>query len=112
MVRIRYVPERGDIVWVTFDPSRGREQKGRRPAYVLTPRKYNEKTGLMIACPLTTHVKGYPAEVVIVGKKVKGAFLADQIQARDWTDRGMKFIERAPRKIHSAILERLLALIA
>lgn len=85
MVR-RYVPEAGDIVWLHFDPQAGHEQAGHRPALVLSPSAYNGKTGLMLCCPLTTQVKGYPFEVEIAGARA-GAALADQVKSLDWVAR-------------------------
>ena len=85
MVR-RYVPEAGDVVWLHFDPQAGREQAGHRPALVLSPSAYNGKTGLMLCCPMTTQVKGYPFEVPIAGAR-SGAALADQVKSLDWVMR-------------------------
>ncbi len=58
-----YIPERGDAVWLDFNPQVGREQSGRRPAIVLSPSTYNRKVGLAIFCPITSKLKGYPFEV-------------------------------------------------
>ena len=78
MVVRSYVPEAGDLVWLTFDPHARHEQRGRRPALILSPRAYNAKARLAIACPITTHAKGYPFEVAIpAGGKVAGVVLAD-----------------------------------
>ena len=85
MVR-RYVPEAGDIVWLHFDPQAGHEQAGHRPALVLSPSTYNGKTGLMLCCPMTTQVKGYPFEVLIAGDRPSAA-LADQVKSLDWVVR-------------------------
>lgn len=85
MVR-RYVPDAGDVVWLYFDPQAGHEQKGHRPALVLSPSSYNHKTGLMLCCPMTTQVKGYPFEVLISGERDSAA-LADQIKSLDWKAR-------------------------
>ena len=82
MVR-RYVPEAGDIVRLEFDPQAGHEQAGHRPALVVSPSAYNGKTGLMLCCPVTTQVKGYPFEVSIAGDRL-GVALADQIKSLDW----------------------------
>lgn len=82
----RYVPDAGDIVWLHFDPQAGHEQAGHRPALVLSPSLYNSKTGLMLCCPMTTQVKGYPFEVVIAGTRA-GAALADQVKSLDWVVR-------------------------
>lgn len=79
----RYVPESGDIVWLQFDPQAGHEQAGHRRAIVISPSSYNAKTGLMICCPMTTQIKGYPFEVQISGTR-PSAVLADQIKSLDW----------------------------
>lgn len=79
----RYVPDAGDIVWLHFDPQAGHEQAGHRPALVLSPAAYNSKTGLMLCCPMTTKIKGYPFEVEIAGSR-EGAALADQVKSLDW----------------------------
>lgn len=85
MVR-RYVPEAGDIVWLHFDPQAGHEQAGHRPALVLSPSMYNGKTNLMLCCPITTQIKGYPFEVLIAGEHPSVA-LADQVKSLDWVVR-------------------------
>lgn len=85
MVR-RYVPEAGDIVWLQFDPQAGHEQAGHRPAVVVSPSVYNGKTGLMLCCPMTTQIKGYPFEVLITGDRPSAA-LSDQIKSLDWVAR-------------------------
>lgn len=87
----RYVPDAGDIVWLEFDPQAGREQAGHRPALVLSPSAYNGKTSLMVCCPMTTHIKGYPFEVRIAGAASSVA-LADQVKSLDWC------VRRATRK--------------
>ena len=81
-----YVPEAGDIVWLNFDPQAGHEEGGHRPALVLSPAAYNGKTSLMLCCPLTTQVKGYPFEVLISGDRLNVA-LADQVKSLDWVVR-------------------------
>jgi mRNA interferase MazF len=80
------VPEAGDIVWLHFDPQAGHEQAGHRPALVLSPAAYNGRTGLMICCPLTTRIKGYPFEVAIAGRP-DAVVLADQVKSLDWRAR-------------------------
>lgn len=82
----RYMPDTGDVVWISFDPQAGHEQAGHRPAVVLSPAAYNGKTSLMICCPLTTQIKNYPFEVMIAGPK-PSAVLADQIKSLDWRKR-------------------------
>jgi mRNA interferase MazF len=82
----RYVPDAGDIVWLQFTPQAGREQAGHRPALVLSPAAYNDKTSLMICCPMTTQIKDYPFEVLIAGKPAS-VVLADQLKSLDWRAR-------------------------
>jgi len=84
-----YVPDAGDIVWISFDPQAGREQAGHRPAVVLSPAAYNAKTSLMVCCPMTTQIKNYPFEVVVAGP-TPSAVLADQIKSLDWRRRRAK----------------------
>jgi mRNA interferase MazF len=79
----RYVPDAGDIVWLNFTPQAGHEQAGHRPALVLSPAAYNDKTSLMICCPMTTQIKNYPFEVVIAGNPAT-VVLADQLKSLDW----------------------------
>ena len=81
-----YVPDAGEIVWVSFDPQAGREQAGHRPAVVLSPAVYNAKTSLMVCCPMTTQVKNYPFEVSIAGPS-PSVVLADQVKSLDWRRR-------------------------
>jgi mRNA interferase MazF len=84
-----YVPDAGDIVWISFDPQTGHEQAGHRPAVVLSPTAYNAKTSLMVCCPMTTQIKNYPFEVVIAGPS-PSAVLADQVKSLDWRKRRAK----------------------
>jgi len=87
----RTIPDAGDIVLLEFDPQAGHEQVGQRPALVLSTAAYNGKTSLMVCCPLTTRIKGYPFEVAIAGKP-DSVVLADQVKSLDWRAR------RATRK--------------
>ena len=84
-----YVPDTGDIVWVSFNPQAGHEQAGHRPAVVLSPAVYNLKTSLMLCCPMTKQIQGYPFEVVIAGA-TPSAVLADQVKSLDWRKRRAK----------------------
>ena len=83
------VPQAGDIVWLNFTPRAGHEQAGHRPALVLSPKAYNQKTSLMVCCPITTQIKGYPFEVLISGDPVS-VVLADQVKSLDWRSRRVK----------------------
>lgn len=87
---VRYVPDVGDIVWLELDPQAGHEQAGRRPALVLSPHLYNVKAGLMVCCPLSTRVKGYPFEVITVVDGVDCAVLSDQVRSLHWRVRKAK----------------------
>ena len=93
-----FVPEAGDIVWLEFSPRAGHEQTGQRPALVLSPAVYNGKTGLMICCPLTTQLKGYPFEVVIDQKR-PSAVLSDQVKSLDWRARKASRKGRVAEKV-------------
>ncbi len=103
-----YVPRRSDLVWLSFDPQAGHEQAGRRPAFVLSPESYNRKTSLLLACPVTSRVKGYPFEVALPpGLPISGVILADQIKSLDWRMRKAEFIARTS----TAVLEEVLSLV-
>lgn len=107
MVKKGYIPDRMDIVWIDFDPTKGHEQNGRRPALVLSPKKYNERTGLMVACAITSHIKGYSYEVALNEKKVDGVVLSDQMRNLDWKSRKVHFIEKASRKVFEEVKENI-----
>ena len=105
-----YVPEAGDIVWLDFQPQAGHEQAGHRPAVVLSPALYNGRTGLMLCCPMTTRIKGYPFEVTVPGPK-PGAVLADQIRSLDWKARKAKLKGKLPPAQLSEVRSKAAALI-
>lgn len=112
MVARAYVPDAGDLVWLTFDPQAGHEQRGRRPALILSPRVYNAKTRLALACPVTSHLKGYPFEVPLPsGGAIQGAVLADHVKNLDWDARDVRFEAKAPPEVLTDVRERLRALI-
>jgi mRNA interferase MazF len=107
-----YVPSRGDLVWLNFDPQAGHEQAGRRPAFVLSPDAYNRKTGLFLACPVTSKVKGYPFEVSLPnGLAVGGVILADQIKSLDWKVRKAEFASRTSDDVIEDVISLILPLI-
>src|SRR5713226_4497925 len=110
--KVNYVPERGDLVWISFDPQTGHEQSGRRPAVVLSPASYNRKVELGIFCPVTNRAKGYAWEVALpAGLGVPGGILADQIKSLDWKERRIQFAATLPRDIMEEVLDKTLALI-
>jgi len=103
-----YVPRRGDVVWITFNPQAGHEQAGRRPALVLSPANYNGKVGLAILCPLTNQIKGYPFEVLVPsGLSITGAILADQVKSLDWRARSVELICSLPSRTVTEVLQKL-----
>lgn len=107
MVKKKYIPERGDIIWLNFDPQSGHEQKGKRPVVVLSPKEYNEKTGLGLFCPITSKIKDYPFEVKIQNKKISGAALSDQIKSLDWRTRGVEFIIKSSSETINEIINKI-----
>ncbi len=112
MVNSGFVPDAGDLVWLTFGPQVGREQTGRRPALILSPRFYNLKSGLALACPITSRAKGYPFEVKIDTEfGIAGVILADQVKSIDWRWRGAERIGECPPDTVRDVLARLGALV-
>ena len=107
-----YVPDRGDVVWLRFDPQAGHEQTGRRPAVVLSPRAYNRKVGLALFCPVTSQVKEYPFEVPLqAGSKLRGVILSDQIKSLDWKARRASKAARVSHEVMEEVTARILALV-
>ena len=107
-----YVPERGDIVWISLNPQAGHEQAGRRPAVVVSPKSYNGKVGLGLLCPITSQVKGYPFEVSVPqGLPVGGVVLADQVKSLDWRARKAEFAGRLPADARDEVVGKLGALL-
>jgi mRNA interferase MazF len=106
----RYVPQAGDIVWLNFTPQAGHEQAGHRPALVVSPAEYNDKTSLMICCPLTTQIKNYPFEVLIAGTPAS-VVLADQMKSLDWRVRKAKRKSAVSPEELAEVRAKILALI-
>lgn len=108
-----YIPERGDVVWISYNPQAGHEQAGRRPALVLSPAAYNAKVGLALLCPITSRAKGYPFEVQLPsGIAVTGVVLADQVKSLDWRVRNAEFIGQAPEATVTRTIELVSALLS
>ncbi len=115
-----FVPAEGDIIWLDFDPQAGHEKAGHeraghekaghRPAVVLSPAAYNGRIGLLVCCPVTTKIKGYPFEVPLSGSPPSAA-LADQVKSLDWRRRGAVRKGRASREELAVIRAKLRALI-
>ena len=108
----RYVPDRGDVVWIAFNPQAGPEQAGRRPAVVVSPRSYNGKVGLGLFCPITSQAKGYPFEVSLPDSvKVRGVVLADHVKNLDWDARRAEFAGTVPIEVVADVREKLRVLL-
>jgi len=107
-----YVPARGDLIWLQFNPQAGHEQAGHRPALVISPSSYNRRVGLALCCPVTSEVKGYPFEVLLPeGLGVGGVVLSDQIKSLDWRVRRARRIGRAPADVVHETVGKILALV-
>ena len=111
-MRTAFVPDTGDLVWLTFDPQAGREQAGRRPALVLSPKIYNAKSGLALVCPLTSQVKHYPFEVAVpAGAGATGVILADHLKSIDWKARHAEPLGRCTDEVVDEVRARLAPLL-
>jgi mRNA interferase MazF len=105
-------PERGDLVWLQFNPQAGSEQSGHRPALVISPKSYNQRVGLALMCPITSRIKGYPFEVELPrGMGTEGAILCDQIKSLDWRVWNAKRIGSVPTLIMQEVTARILSLV-
>jgi mRNA interferase MazF len=107
-----YIPAAGDLIWLTFQPQVGHEQAGRRPALVLSPRLYHQKSGLALVCPVTSRAKGYPFEVAVPSScGVTGVILADHLRSVDWRARRAEKLGRCPIEVTNEVLARLAPLL-
>ncbi|GIO16754.1 mRNA-degrading endonuclease [Cohnella xylanilytica] len=105
---MNYIPERGDLVWLQFNPQSGHEQAGKRPALVISPATYNGKVGLSLFCPVTTRIKGYPFEVIIPQDlSIEGAILADQVKSLDWQTRQATYICKLPKESLAEVISKI-----
>lgn len=102
-----YIPERGDIVWLDFDPQAGNEIKKTRPALIVSPKSYNKVTRLALVMPITSKVKNTPFVVPIKEKRVDGLILTDQLRSLDWHKRNAKKIATAPESVVKAAIEQV-----
>jgi mRNA interferase MazF len=109
---IGYVPDRGEAIWLSFEPQAGREQAGRRPVLVLSPASYNAKVGLALVCPITSKSKGYPFEVPVPPEMpIQGVVLADQLRSLDWQARKAERIGRLPDPVLDDVKAKIHALL-
>jgi mRNA interferase MazF len=107
------LPERGSLVWLEFSPQAGSEQRGRRPAIVLTTLSYHRKSRLAVVCPITSHRKGWPMEVPLPDDlPVSGVVLVDHVKSIDREARKMDIVGQAPEEVLSEIDARLAPLLS
>ena len=111
MVKEKYIPDRGDIVWINFNPTKGHEQSGIRPAFVISPKIYNKKSNLVLVCLITSVIKQYPFEVVVEIEEKKNAILTNQIRSVDWGKRKIEYISKAEWDVIYNVQEKLSKLI-
>ncbi|OAB43489.1 endoribonuclease MazF [Paenibacillus glacialis] len=102
------IPDRGDLVYLSFDPQAGHEQAGRRPAIVLSPKAFNQATGFATFCPITNQSKGYPFEVKLTEEgKITGVILSDQIKTLDWKARRCEIVGQAHNSVTQEVLDKI-----
>lgn len=107
-----YVPQKGDCVWLEFDPQKGHEQRGKRPAMIVSSKLYNEKTSLCLCVPITSKIKGYPFEVKLPNTlPIAGVILSDQVKSLDFTARHAMFIASAPPEVVQQVEEYICLLV-
>lgn len=104
-----YIPKRGDIVWINFDPAAGQEQKGKRPALILSLETFNKHFGMAVAAPITSRVRGHAFEVILnqPNIKIKGAVLCQQVKTIDFKSRGLQFADTAPGEVLNQALAKI-----
>jgi len=107
----RYIPNRGDIVWVDFDPSSGHEQAGKRPAIILSEHPFNKIIGLALVAPITSRVRGHGFEVTLSGKNISGVVLCQQVKTMDYDERRLSYIEKAPLNVINEVLKKVRAIV-
>lgn len=108
---VKYCPKPGDVIWLKFDPQKGKEIQKTRPALTISPYTYNLKTGLGLFMPMTSKIKGYPFEVIVEIDKIQGAILCDQIRSLDWRARNAEFIAHIPARTLADILAKFKVLL-
>jgi mRNA interferase MazF len=100
--------DRGDLVWINFNPQAGHEQAGRRSAIVLSPKVFNETTGFVSVCPITHTVRGWGYEVLLPnGLVFNGVILTDQIKNLDWQARRIDIVGKAPNEVVQECLDKI-----
>lgn len=106
-----YIPEEGDLIWINFNPAFGHEQKGRRPALVLSNHFFNNSTGLVFLCPITSVLKSHRLNTNIFFNSVKGQILVHQAKSLDWKNRKIKFIEKVDKDVLDDVKAKISAIL-
>ncbi len=113
MVKINYIPERGDVILIDFSPQKGKEQAGYRPAFVVSPSDYNKFTSLALMCPITNSVRGWSFEVLLDDRmQTTGVILVDHLKSLDWKIRNVRFLEKSPLTVIDEVLAKLEPLVS
>ncbi len=107
----QYVPDRNDLIWLDFEPVKGKEIGKYRPALVLSSSRYNRQTGLLICCPVSTSIRGAPTEVAVDNLDQPSVVAASLIQTLSWKDRKASYITRAEDGVMAKVLVRVIPLI-
>ncbi len=108
-----YIPDRGDIIQISFTPQSGREQAGVRPAIVVSPLAYNRRSHFILACPITSQIKGWAFEVILpTSMTTYGVVLADLVSTLDWRSRQARFIEKSPDEVILEVSAKIWPLIS
>ncbi len=107
----QYIPERNDIVWLDFEPTKGKEIGKYRPAFVLSSKEYNSKTATLICCPVSTSIRGGATEVSINNIDNPSVVASSIVQTLSWKERKCRFIAKAEKGVFKDVILRLLPLI-
>ena len=107
----RYIPDRSDIVWLDFEPTKGKEVGKYRPALVLSSKAYNQQTGLLICCPVSTSIRGGATEVPVNNLDSPSVVASSLIQTLSWKQRNVRFITKAQSGVMEQVLLRIIPLI-
>jgi len=102
-----YVPKQGDIIWVNFSPADGHEQKGKRPALVVSKNSYNEETQFLLACPITSKIKKHPLEVIVLSEKISGVVLSNHVKSMDWKAKKIKKADTASKQCLDEVIRKI-----
>ena len=108
---VNYVPSKGDIIWIDFDPQLGKEIKKCRPSLVVSPQWYNRDAGLLLCVPITTTIKKYPFVVTTILEGKNAAVLCDQVKSFDWKMRKAELMSRASLKLIDDVMGKINAIL-